>query len=122
MLCMQANEAKQAGVKMLGYFYWALLDISSGLKATAIRLAWCMLITLLTTGQGRQKTLWLGLPRTLHKLTLLANIILHSTARTDCKHKQFTPTWEMMETRLASHNTLQRSSLPQAAETFAGLA
>ncbi len=26
MLCMQANEAKQAGVKMLGYFYWALLD------------------------------------------------------------------------------------------------
>jgi len=25
-LCMQANEAKQAGVKLLGYFYWALLD------------------------------------------------------------------------------------------------
>ncbi len=23
---MQANQAKQAGVKLLGYFYWALLD------------------------------------------------------------------------------------------------
>lgn len=26
LLCPQANEAKQAGVKLLGYFYWALLD------------------------------------------------------------------------------------------------
>ena len=25
-LCMQANEAKQAGVQLLGYFYWAFLD------------------------------------------------------------------------------------------------
>lgn len=23
---LQANEARQAGVKLLGYFYWALLD------------------------------------------------------------------------------------------------